>query len=265
MLERGVHNSDASVGSQPVAVLRNGPLVWVTLSRPQKANALDKASIRALLAALDDAEADPARRAIILKGAGPNFCGGADLSDLLDGGSAGVRETMQLLRTLLLRFERSRLAVVAAVQGAARAGGLEIALACDAVVATESATFGDAHLANALLPAGGATARLARTVGWQRAKWLILTAAAISAETARAWGIVIDVCGDGDLDAAAERMALSLGRADPETFGQAKGLLAALPERTFNESLEAEIATLEAHAETAAFRDGVSAFLNRKR
>ena len=66
MSERGVHNSDASVGSQPVAVLRNGPFVWVTLSRPQKANALDKASIRALLAALDDAEADPARRAIAL-------------------------------------------------------------------------------------------------------------------------------------------------------------------------------------------------------
>jgi enoyl-CoA hydratase/carnithine racemase len=247
-----------------VAVARAGAVIILTLSRPERANALTVRTIERLLEALDAAEADPMARAIVLRGAGRNFCAGADLAELLEGGAPAVRTLMDSLRTFLLRIEGSRLAVVAAVQGAARAGGVEILLACDLVVAAETATFGDAHLANGLLPAGGASVRLPRTIGWQRAKWLLLTAATISAQTAEAWGLVMEVCAEGDLDAAAERLAESLSRADPDTFARAKGLLSDLPDLSFEKALEAEIKTLEAHALTPAFRDGVSSFLTRK-
>jgi enoyl-CoA hydratase/carnithine racemase len=233
------------------------------MSRPTKANALNLRMVDLLTRELEAAEADMTIRAIVLAGSGANFCAGADLAELLDGGAPWIRQMMDSLRTLLLKMERSRLAIVAAVQGAARAGGLEILLACDAVAAAESATFGDAHLANGLLPAGGDSVRLPRVVGWQRAKWLILSAEPIPAGTAVTWGIVTEVCADGDVLASAERLALLLARTDPETFAQAKWLLATLPELTFTEALEAEITTLEAHAKTAGFRSGISTFLGR--
>lgn len=252
-------------GGEPIAVEKNGPIVWITLGRPNKANALNVDMILALSEALHAAEECSEARAVIIRGAGANFCGGADLSELLAGGSGGVRAMMDPLRNLLCRIEQSHLAVIAAVHGAARAGGLELALSCDAVVASEGATFGDAHLANSLLPAGGATARLPRTIGWQRAKWLILSATSISAATARDWGLVLEVSRDGELWESAERLARLIASADRETFKKAKQLLADTSDRFFSASLESEISTLEIHSQSTAFQEGVGGFLARKR
>jgi enoyl-CoA hydratase/carnithine racemase len=218
---------------------------------------------QSLLKALDEAEIASGTRAIVIRGEGRNFCSGIDLFQLLEGGQRGVRVLMDPLRELMHRIERSHLPVVAAVHGAARAGGLEIALACDVIVAASSATFGDAHLANGLLPSGGSTARLPRSIGWQRAKWLILSASAIAASTAKEWGLVFEVTDDESLLACAKRVAISLSQADPATFALAKRLLAGTHERPFSSSLEAEIVTLEAHAGTEVFQRGISAFLNR--
>ena len=248
----------------PVIVEHAGSIDWVTLSRPEKANALNRAMVEALLSALDAAERRPEARAIVFQGAGRNFCAGADLFELLKGGPEGIRALMDPLRAFLLRLERSHLATIAAVHGAARAGGLEIALACDAVVAADSATFGDAHLAHSLLPAGGATARLPRAVGWQRAKWLILSAACIGASKAQEWGLVLEVVNGTELRTSAQRVASSLSEADRATFSEAKQLLAAVSEQPFSTSLEAEIVTLENHARSEAFQTGVSQFLKRK-
>jgi enoyl-CoA hydratase/carnithine racemase len=248
-----------------LALDRAGELLWVTLSRPEKANALSLSLVEALISTLDMAEADAGLRAIVIRGAGANFCGGADLAELLRGGPRGIRPLMERLRTLLLRLEHSRLAVIAAVHGAARAGGLELVLACDAVVASESATFGDAHLANALLPAGGETARLPRAIGWQRAKWMILSAAPISAATALDWGLLAEVSIDTQLASTAERIALGLVRAEADTFARAKQLLAEAPRLGFDALLEAEISALETHADTPAFQRGLAAFLGRRR
>jgi len=185
-----------AAADQPYTTLdlaHNKSIVRINLARPASANALNSECIRELHLALSRAEADDSVRAIILSAQGAHFCSGADLRDLLRVGRLGVRSILNPLRDLLCLLERSRLLIVAAVHGAARAGGLELCLACDAVVASRSATFGDAHLSNGLLPAGGATARLPRAVGLQRAKWLILSAAAISASLARDWGIVTEL------------------------------------------------------------------------
>src|SRR3546814_6115957 len=92
----------------------------------------------------------------MLRGAGTHFCAGADLRELSQAGPSSLLQLLSRFREVTSRFETSPLLVVAAAQGAARAGGLELLLACDAVIATTDATMGDAHLANGLLPGGGA-------------------------------------------------------------------------------------------------------------
>lgn len=248
----------------PVRVEMADGVVWMTLSRPEKANALNLETIEALLAALDNAERDPGLHAVVIRGAGRNFCAGADLMELQQGGALGVRQMLEPLRRFLNQLEVSRLVTVAAVQGAARAGGLELVLACDAVVATTSATFGDAHLGNGLLPAGGATARLPRAVGWQRAKWLILSSKPIDAATAKDWGLVLEIVDEGaDLIACAVRAAAALTTGAPESVAQVKRLLANAWDKSLDVSLEAEITALEAHADSQSFRTGITRFLDR--
>ncbi len=163
---------------------RQSDLVWITLNRPGKANAVSSSLLCDILDALDAAECDPSAKAVILRGEGRHFCAGADLSELLEGGRPAIRRLLELFREVCLRFERSPLAVVAMAHGAVRAGGLELLLACDAAVASDSATIGDAHVLRDLLPGGGSSVRLPRTVGHQRAKWLILSGATISANEA---------------------------------------------------------------------------------
>jgi enoyl-CoA hydratase/carnithine racemase len=198
---------------------------------------------------------------MVLTGAGRVFCAGADLTDILSNGPFRLRSFLERIRELTMRLERSPLVVVAAVNGAARAGGLELALACDVMIAAQSASFGDAHIAHDILPGGGSTVRLPRAVGWPRAKWLILSGASIDARQACDWGLVFEVVEDGELAAAALRTAELLVRARPQTVGRAKKLLAMVGEQSLSASLEAEITMLEAHYHSDAFRSGVARFL----
>ncbi|TCU20600.1 enoyl-CoA hydratase/isomerase family protein [Rhizobium sullae] len=243
---------------------REGRIAWITLSRPQRANALNYETLALILDAIGRAEAEPGIEGIILHGSGGHFCAGADLNELLGNGPAGVRKLLDLFREVTIRIERSHLVVAVAVHGAARAGGIEIALACDLVIASKSATFGDAHLSKGLLPGGGSTVRLHRAIGWQRAKWLILSAESISAETALEWGLAFDVVDDADLLPAAKRHVLAMTRGDTESMGRAKLLLSMVDEPNFSDGLEAEIATLETHWKSESFQRGVGGFLSRR-
>ncbi|ACI59513.1 Enoyl-CoA hydratase/isomerase (plasmid) [Rhizobium leguminosarum bv. trifolii WSM2304] len=244
---------------------RSGKIVRIELSRPERANALNSETLELILDAIEKAEVEPGVEAIVLHGAGQHFCAGADLRELHSGGPAGIRRLLDLFRRVTIRIERSHLVVIAAVHGAARAGGLEISLACDVVLAGKSATFGDAHLSKGLLPGGGSTVRLPRAIGWQRSKWMILSAEAIDAETAKQWGLVFDVVDDVDLLQAAKDQALRMTRGDTEAMGRVKKLISMVGEQFFSDGLEAEIATLETHSQSESFQNGVGSFLTRNK
>jgi enoyl-CoA hydratase/carnithine racemase len=244
---------------------RQGKIVWITFSRPQRANALNSETLSLLIEAIDLAEKEGVAEAAIISGEGDNFCAGADLTELLSGGSGGVRNLLSLFREAAFRLERSHMVVLAAVHGAARAGGLEIALACDVVVAGTSASFGDAHLSKGLLPGGGSTVRLPRAVGWQRGKWMILSAEAIDARQALEWGLVHKIVDDAGLLATAAELASAFFRNDPQTKKRAKRLLATVGEQPMSAALEEEIVTLEAHWHSQEFQKGVGSFLSRRR
>lgn len=243
---------------------RQGRIVWITFSRPQKANALNSETLSLLIEAIDLAEKEGVAEAAVISGQGANFCAGADLTELLSGGSEGVRNLLSLFREAAFRLERSHLVVLAAVHGAARAGGLEIALACDIIIAGTSASFGDAHLSKGLLPGGGSTVRLPRAIGWQRGKWMILSAEAIDARRAMEWGLVHNVVDDADLLSAAAQLASTFFRTEPQTMKRAKRLLATVDEQPMSAALEEEIVTLEAHWHSQEFQNGVGGFLSRR-
>lgn len=239
-----------------------GSTAILTLARPSRANALNREVVDRLHASLDEAESAGSVRALVITGEGSNFCAGADLSEIRVGG-AHLRGLLERLGSFFNRLEKSPVVSIAAVHGAARAGGLELALACDFTIAAGGASFGDGHVLNGLLPGGGSSARLPRTIGWQRTKWLILSGQAIDAITARDWGLVLKVVDESALIKAAMDVAAGLSRVDAETMGKAKRLLANVPEQPLSISLASEITLLEAHSHSRAFKCGIDRFLNR--
>lgn len=152
-----------------------GPVALVTLHRPQRVNAMNGVMLRELHLALDAAEADAAIRAIVLTGAGGNFCSGFDLKEQAEARPAGVATWRPLLErdfNAVMRFWDSPKPTIAAVRGACLAGGCELALACDITIAAEDAIFGEPELR---FGAGIVVMLLPWLVGPKRAKQLLLT------------------------------------------------------------------------------------------
>ena len=176
-----------------------GAVSVLTLARPDKANALSNQLLSELGEAQVVAEADSRTRVVVLTGAGRHFCGGADLHD-----------SSPRVPGLHLELDRLSKPVVAAVNGAAMGGGLELALACDFRLASDTARLGLPEITFGELPAGGGTARLARLVGPALAKRLVMTGETLSAVDAAAVGLVDGVSAPEDLMSDALRFAEQL-------------------------------------------------------
>lgn len=177
----------------------------LTLNRPDRLNALNAALRAALAGALARADADPAVRAIILTGAGRAFCAGLDLAELADHGPDVTAQVAATDFGLILAAMQTP--VIVAVNGPCVTGGFEIALACDMILASDSAYFCDTHVKVGLLPGWGLSVRLPRLIGPYRAKELSLTARRLPAAEAAAWGLVNRVVPGADLLATAEHLA----------------------------------------------------------
>jgi enoyl-CoA hydratase len=172
---------------------RRDAVALVTLNRPDRRNALSSTLLTALRATLAELDAQPGVRAIVLTGADPAFCAGLDLTELGRPDSqlaaAGAGPVLPPLTTPL----------IGAVNGAAVTGGLELALACDFLVASERATFADTHARLAIMPGWGMTYALPEAVGVRRARQMSATGNFIDARTALAWGLVNGVVPHAEL------------------------------------------------------------------
>ncbi len=209
-----------------------GQVRLLVLNRPHRRNALNAELVDALAAELAEAELDAATRAVLIAGAGPSFCAGADLRHLLD--LHGTGETpLPFLRTvsaLTRRIERSPLPVVAVLHGHAVAGGLEIALACDAVIAEAGTLIGDGHIRNHLVPGAGSAVRLRRAMGESLGRWLALTGELVAAERLLAAGWLHAVTGPGRGAEEGYRLAETLAAVANPAQAAFKRLLADLDE-----------------------------------
>src|SRR5437763_5656425 len=190
----------------PVIYAIEGAVALVTLNRPEKRNALNDALVAALKDALRDADAREQLRAVVITGAGADFCSGADLSALKKISEASVEENLEDARSLMELYaliRRVSVPVVAAVRGRALAGGRGLATACDIVLAASSARFGYPEVKIGFVPAM-VMAILRRNVSEKRAFELITRGAEISAAEAERAGLVNQVFDDGDFESQVE-------------------------------------------------------------
>jgi enoyl-CoA hydratase len=189
----------------------------ITLNRPQARNALSPAVLRALSGAVRDCEASDDVAAVVLTGADPAFCAGLDLKELatsddLLGAAEGVgREPTSRRGPFPLR----RKPLVGAINGACVTGGLELALACDFLVASERARFADTHARVGVQPAWGLTVLLPQAVGLRRSREMSATGNFVDAETALSWGLVNHVVPHADLLDVARSIAADIAGNDP--------------------------------------------------
>jgi enoyl-CoA hydratase/carnithine racemase len=239
---------------------------WIHLTRPDKRNALNPDVLAGIAAGLDRATDDDAR-VVVLAGTGPAFCAGADLSHVLDGlgDLSAVEHLLATAGRLTLRMEAFPSPIIAAVNGAAIAGGLELVLACDLAVAAESATFSDGHAAFGLFPGAGATVRLPRLIGANRARHMMYTAETLDARSMQVLGVVNEVVPDDELAAAVERLAARLARGSRGTLARMKRVIQAGLDLPLGEALELELAHAREHLQSPDVAEGLTAFTERRR
>jgi enoyl-CoA hydratase len=203
-------------------------VVWLTIQRPEQLNAISSGVVRELHAFVEEADSRIEDRVVVVTGAGRAFSAGADLHQVSD-----LTMSPPALRALLVAWseafraiERCSKPVIAAVNGLALAGGLELALSCDLIVASDAATLGDVHIRYGLVPGGGATQRLPDAIGRRRARWLMYTGATLSAAEAQAWGLVQQVFPDEGFDEAVHELAASMARRSQPSLAFMKRLSA---------------------------------------
>ena len=245
-----------------VKVEVEGGVHRVTLNRPDVMNALSRDVRRELTAAL---LAGHSARVIVLTGAGRAFCSGQDLSDAQDLDAASFEATLNDEYVPMIRaITEAPVPVIAAVNGVAAGAGANLALACDLVIAAESAAFIQAFTRIGLIPDAGGTSFLPRRVGLQRAMGAALLAEPVSAKQAEAWGMIWEAVPD---DRFAEVVAARAGKLAVGPTGAYAALKQAL-RGAFDQPLEAQLA-VEARLQGVCgasddFREGVAAFLEKR-
>ncbi|GFE24003.1 enoyl-CoA hydratase/isomerase family protein [Streptomyces nigrescens] len=241
---------------------------WLTLNRPDTMNALTPDQRERLIGRLADASADPDVRAVVLTATGKGFCAGADLRGSPSAGErvAGdvarlIRDGAQRLITAVLDCEKP---VIAAVNGTAAGLGAHLALACDLVLAAESARFIEVFVRRGLAPDGGGAYLLPRLVGPQRAKELLFFGDAVPAAEAERLGLVNRVVPDGELAKTAREWAERLAAGPTRALALTKQLVNASLDTDRATAFAAEATAQEINMTTADAQEGVASFVARR-
>jgi enoyl-CoA hydratase/carnithine racemase len=217
-----------------------GQVATITLDRPEKLNAMDRQLFAELEAAAASAGGDPAVRAVVVTGAGRAFSSGLDVAEFAAmGDPAAAERVVADIQRAISAFELLPKPVVAAVNGLAFGGGLQLALACDLRLAGARAEFASMEMRWAIVPDLGGTERLPRLVGLGRAKELIFTGRPVGAEEAMRIGLVNRVVPDRDLATEAAELAGGLATGPTLALGLAKQALNEAFERSTVEGMEA--------------------------
>lgn len=248
---------------------RRGRGAWIRLERPEALNTLTPTLVAEFDGALDEAMVDPEVIAVVLTGAGRAFCAGADLKFLgelpEEQRNQRTAEFLEVVLRLMLRLERFAKPVVAAVNGLATGGGMELLLCCDLVIASESARLGDGHANFGLLPGGGASVRLPRKIGPTRAKYLLFTGELVPAGELIAAGLVNEVAPGGGLDTAVDRLIGKLATKSPLGLRRMKELVDDGMEQTKETALRLELLAGGLHAHSYDMNEGIAAFNGKRK
>jgi 2-(1,2-epoxy-1,2-dihydrophenyl)acetyl-CoA isomerase len=246
-----------------VETSRDGAVLTITLNRPDVLNAFNTAMHRAFAAALKDAR-DGGVRAVVITGAGRGFCVGQDLTEFREASGdigARLRDNYHPNIRAIRALEKP---VIAAVNGAAAGAGMSLACACDLRVAADSATFVPAFINIGLIPDSGGSYFVTRLLGPARAFEWLASGKRLTAAEAHAWGLVSEVVETDALAARVAELAAQAAELPTRGVGMTKRLLDHAVGATLEEQLEREAQLQAAATQTADFKEGVAAFLEKR-
>ncbi len=268
--------------TQPtILYTEQGAIAVVTLNRPESLNSFTRQMHNELWAALDQAEANPAIRALVLTGAGRAFCAGADLSEFDFEPATGPDAAANLADLIrradpgpvidqafnptARRLQNLRMPTIAAVNGVAAGAGASLVMSCDIAIAAPTASFIQAFSKIGLIPDAGGSWFLPQRLGLARAMGLALTGDKLSAAQAKEWGMIWDVVGEADdCVAAATAMAQRLALMPTKALVATRHLLRDASTNTLNQQLEAERDTQSSMGSTHDYIEGVMAFRQKR-
>jgi 2-(1,2-epoxy-1,2-dihydrophenyl)acetyl-CoA isomerase len=246
-----------------VETSREGAVLTITLNRPDVLNAFNTDLHRALAAALKDAR-DSDIRAVVLTGAGRGFCVGQDLTEFREApGDIGARLRGNY-HPNVLAIRALEKPVIAAVNGGAAGAGLSFACACDLRIAADAAAFIPAFINIGLIPDSGGSYFATRILGPARAFEWLASGRKLTAAEAHAWGLVSEVVEADSLAGRVAEVAAQLAALPTRGIGMTKRLIDHALEASLEEQLEREAQLQTAATQTADFREGVAAFLEKR-
>jgi enoyl-CoA hydratase/carnithine racemase len=243
-----------------------GPVMRLTINRPKAMNALNRALLRELDAALDTIVARGDVRVLILTGTGAAFCAGADLKEAMavEPEAAGTPDFIDQCNVVMHRLRTLELPVIAALNGITMAGGLELAMCADIVIAGQSAKIGDAHANFGVYPGAGGAAILPRLIPLNMAMYLLFTGKTLSAIQMQALGLVAEVHADAALADAALKLATQIAAKSPAALRRMKAVARTSADKSRDDALLHEQVMFRAHMRSADLQEGLAAFAEKR-
>jgi len=240
-------------------------VAYLTLNRPDRFNAFNEKMSHELLAALREARKNAQVRAVVIQGSGKAFCSGQDLKDII-GIKRSLGESVEKRYNPLVRtLHELEKPVIASVNGVAAGAGVGLALACDYVIAAESASFVVAFVNVGLSLDTGTSFHLVRTIGLKRAFELATLGERLPAQTALAWGMINRVVPDADLPQETHRIATHYAEKPPRALAYIKKLLLHSFERSYEDALQRELYYQELAGRTEDYQEGIQAFVEKRK
>ncbi|MDA4117966.1 MAG: enoyl-CoA hydratase-related protein [Thaumarchaeota archaeon] len=251
-------------GYQSVSLVLEKPLAIIRLNRPEALNALNGKMANELVDALTRLEADDSVHCVILTGSDRAFCAGADVKEMAQMSLDEVVK-VEHLKNVFAKAGSFRKPLIGALSGYALGGGLELAMCCDILVASEGTKLGQPEINIGIIPGGGATQRLTRALGKYKAMEMILTGSTISAEEAKAYGLINRVVPVGQCLEEAKKLAIEIALKGPLAAQLAKKAVNESQEIGLSQGLEFERLLFQTLFATSDKDEGMKAFLEKRR
>jgi 2-(1,2-epoxy-1,2-dihydrophenyl)acetyl-CoA isomerase len=245
---------------------KGNSIATITLNRPKVFNAFNAEMRLEIIAALNDCQSDPSVRCVVLTGTGRAFCAGQDLSEIVDKETAPSFENIldEGLNRIALKIRKLDKPVIAAVNGVAAGAGANMALACDIVVATESASFIQAFSKIGLIPDTGGTWVLPRLVGFARASALMMTGEKVTAQDAVSMGMIFTYYTDDTFQSSVEILTNTIAKMPTKGLAYTKQILNESLFQGFEAHLKRETIIQGKAASTEDYTEGVVAFMEKR-
>lgn len=242
-----------------------GPVAWITLTRPEAMNALSREMVEGITAKLVEWRNDPQVRVVAITGTGRAFSAGADLKTASAPVQPGEKDFLDKIVDLFDTLRAFPRPVIAAVNGLALAGGLEAVMACDFVIAAQSARFGDAHSNFGVFPGGGGAAVLPRKIPVNIAKYLLFTGDSVSAQDMKQYGLVAEVVADNELLDRVQAIGEKLAAKSPLVLTKMKRVADESADKPVADALRHEMLELRNHQRSYDIQEGLRAFVEKRK